>query len=120
MDLARVTPAPWHDDGYRIYGPTDDADKRNGGVITEYKHSDHVMPDDGEFIALARNAMDVMIRRAWWASPIFGTAGTIWSVYHIRGDGVKATVAGFQAWPDPFTALVEAEKWYRENVERKQ
>lgn len=41
MDLSKYdghTPGDWYDDGYRIYGPTDKADKREGWLIVEYKH----------------------------------------------------------------------------------
>ena len=34
------SPAPWYDDGYRIYAYTDDPDKRNGRVIVEYQPVD--------------------------------------------------------------------------------
>ena len=30
---------PYHDDGYRIYGPTAHEDKRNGEVLLDYKHT---------------------------------------------------------------------------------
>ena len=47
------TPAPWHDDGYRIYGPTGHDDKRNGRMIVEYKHVEDFNPDDAPLIATA-------------------------------------------------------------------
>ena len=124
MDLSKVTPAPWYDDGYRIYGPTDDPDKRSGGVIMEYKYSDHAMDDDGEFCALARNALDVMMRRGWHAMKCLQSDD--WFVQDAfqseivlefstrRDEMIRACYA-----KDPFTALVQADKWYAENIENK-
>lgn len=81
----------------------------------------HTIEDDGqrsadaEFIAIARNAFDVMMRRGW--SPLKSRNG--WRVDQDDGtyfafgkDGVEPA-----EWADPFTALVAADAWYRENVE---
>ncbi len=72
--------------------------------------------ESGEGIVLARDAYKVMMRRGWgicrlpdgWGvlapeKPVFPENRTIW---------------GLWVGPDPFTALVEADKWYRENVEK--
>jgi hypothetical protein len=55
------TPAPWHDDGYRIYAPTDDPDKRNGRVIVEYKHVDGFHYPDARLIAAAPKLAEALI-----------------------------------------------------------
>lgn len=72
-------------------------------------------PTDLAFIALARNAFDVMMRRGWhpvkngndWHVVVPGTShGVVYKFWHDRAGCV-----------DPFTALVVADEWYRENVE---
>jgi hypothetical protein len=56
-----ATPRPWHDDGYRVYGPTTESDPRSGPVIFEYKHVDPQNPDDYQFILRAVNAFDALL-----------------------------------------------------------
>ncbi len=74
------------------------------------------LPDDAEFYVLARNAFDVMMRRGWFVVPNYcNRPGTFWRV--------KTGLAGdleieWREWPDPFTALVEADAWYKANVEK--
>jgi len=71
------------------------------------------------FAALACNAFGVMMRRKWHVEP--NDDGTAWRVW--SGDGVwwysRGEMPPQIEWPDPFTALVEADKWYVENVESK-
>lgn len=52
------TPGPWHDDGYRVYAPTPDPDKRNGRVIVEYKHTRDFNDADGPLLAAAPDLAD--------------------------------------------------------------
>lgn len=33
-------PGPYHNDGWRLHGPTEDEDKRNGTIFFEWKYSD--------------------------------------------------------------------------------
>lgn len=67
-----------------------------------------------QFIALARNAFGVMMRRNW----VPENRGKRWGV-----DPSAADSQAFREWldehsfSDPFTALVEADRWCRENVE---
>lgn len=56
------TPAPWHDDGYRIYAPTDAEDKRNGRMIVEYKHVDDFNGADAPLIAAAPELYQALLR----------------------------------------------------------
>lgn len=56
----RATKGPWHNDGYRIYGPTEDQDKRNGHCLTEYKYS-NATPWDGELIVNSRNLLSLIL-----------------------------------------------------------
>lgn len=51
--MSAHTPGPWHDDGYRIYAPSDHIDKRNGRVIVEYKHTADFNMADARLIAAA-------------------------------------------------------------------
>lgn len=80
----------------------------------EYKRGPEAVANLAEFCAVARNAFDVMMRRGW-------------GVVH-RQSGWFAAIPEecFQneiafrkmRWPDPFTALVESDKWWIENVEK--
>lgn len=131
MDLSKLTPAPWFDnDGYRVHAPTADVDKRSGDVLFEGKHL-AATGTDSAFVALARNAFDVMMRRGWYAAPIYQQGEVIgWNVLNAHGalagrDHHRSCATTFmlEGWPfsglwsDPFTALVEADKWYTEHVE---
>ena len=64
-----ATEGPWHDDGYRVYGPTDAPDKRSGPVLVEHKHlANENGAADGAFIAHARvdvPDMAAALRAAW-------------------------------------------------------
>lgn len=108
FDLSKLTPAPWVARG-------------EGICCGLYKEPEHflIFQDDGgtwadtQFCALARNALDVMLVRRWAAVPF----DEGWEVRDYR-DGQR-TIALSKFWPDPFTAIVEADKWYRENVENK-
>ncbi len=64
--------------------------------------------------ALARNALDVMLRRGWYAR----RDGQGWFV-DLWGleDVLPAKWDHLGISDDPFTALVKADRWYRENVE---
>lgn len=114
INLSKLSPAPWEID--KAFGPFALVHRRPDGTVTYVGNT----KTDAEFIALARNAFDVMMRRGW--NPIKGSSGQ-WYVEDERleafihrlqthgGDGrlIRAT--------DPFTALIEADRWYRENVE---
>lgn len=58
--MRETTPAPWFDDGYRIHGPTDSVDKRDGEVIAEYKHCDATKPGDGPLMAAAPDLLKAL------------------------------------------------------------
>lgn len=53
LETAPPTPAPWYDDGYRIYAPTDAADPRHGRLIMEYKHTPNFRRADARLIRAA-------------------------------------------------------------------
>src|SRR3990167_1977561 len=77
---------------------------------------------DLEFIALARNAFDVMLRRGWSpvASPLENEGWRVdmndgtYFAYDADRNGAQHPAQ----WPDPFTALVEADAWWEANVEK--
>lgn len=106
IDLAKLTPLTpgnWTAKRFADDPPT---------ISVEMTH------DDWAFACLSRRAFDVMMRRKWW--PVF--AGDSWAV----GGAVAMThtqrVAASKwavekEFTDPFTALVETEKWYVANVE---
>lgn len=68
---------------------------------------------------LARQAFDVMVRRRWSAVP----SADQWYVPFVLRAMTKEQYQNGGAdalyHADPFTALVEADRWYREHVERK-
>jgi hypothetical protein len=115
IDLSKLTPAPWVaeiDNDNRdaevalVYGPYPKGDPCLvvAGVFEDLT--------DGEFIALARNAFDVMMRRGWF--PKRADISRKWFVLRLSDSFQHA-----HRWcaDDPFTALVEADEWYKENVE---
>ena len=107
IDLSKLTPAPWEciadQNGYfnLCYGPR---------VIAQFVHR-----DECESASFARNALDVMMRRGWHAeyrnvSYAEKPLRMAWvAAYHDNEDGHVLITAG--DFPDPFTALVEADKW---------
>jgi len=117
MDLSKLPAAPWIASAGIVTNEADDsprlADCTWGDV------DDDATASIAEFIALARNAFDILLLRGW-------------SVCRFK-DGWIATIpldqtsAEFRAicWgkqpslvaEDPFTALVVGDKWYRENVD---
>ena len=138
MNLEKLSLAPWRavghvtctcDIGYVAFAIADrprlgfhpDVDAVDTHPIARLLHGKEVSgavalaitsQDDAEFIALARNAFDVMMRRGWWASFDGGLHPEKWSV-HGKGSGF---LRDQKMHDDPFTALVEADKWYKENI----
>ncbi len=53
--------------------------------------------------SLGAAAFDVMMRRCWWVVPC---SGGVWKVETVSDDASLAD----KFWPDPFTALVEADR----------
>ena len=109
MDLAKVTPGDWHlgmGGSHWLILDNQIVIDSEGRVGSCWKK------DDAEFVALSKRAFNVMERRHFEPE---------W-----RGNGWGVDCADFQLpeplysqmmWPDPYTALVEAEKWYIQNVE---
>lgn len=97
MDLSKLPSAPWTDTGFGIYA---------GGTDAFPCYSVSVR----EFVVLARNAFDVMMRRGWSVTP----TRSGWKVRLPDRDHPVELVT----YADPFTALVEADALYREHVEK--
>ena len=111
LDLTKLTPAPWHSTGEDVLGPPDEQYLLCAQGATEA---------DCAFVALARTAFEVMMRRGWY--PWREGNGT-WLAW-MKHDPVHAKIAGeIQYAPDghadPFTALVEADAWWRANIEKR-
>ena len=73
---------------------------------------------DAQFIALARNAFEILMRRGWLVQQIspngpWMVCGPQWAFNPKDRDMVVS-----DSWLDPFTALVEADAWYKANVEK--
>jgi hypothetical protein len=80
---------------------------------------------------MAKQAFDVMMRRGWW--PIRRHDKADWKAFKDRESPrfdeyedqedeepvVPSDDWSLNWWPDPFTALVEADRWYVANVEDK-
>jgi hypothetical protein len=133
MDLSKISPAPWQaDERVRcaaVYSGEkvncfDDLDdvicyKEFGEPASEARIA------NWEFIALARNAFDVMMRRRWFVVPQSwafdeGKGAKIVRRWGVRGDGFDLDeIPRNGTFSDPFTALVEADRWYKEYVDSK-
>lgn len=115
LDVSKLTPAPWHAEGGEVF-------RRDPFLYLLPHDSPHGYAYDRDrreadlaFIALARNAADVMVRRGWGVtSTPNGWAVTLEGAY-CGSQGLYN--AGWQGWADdPFTVLVTADEWYRVNV----
>ncbi len=100
VDLSKLSPAPWHNVGHELY-------------FGDTFHQQISKETDAAFIALARNAYDVLTRRRWGLTK---EAGGFWIV-DIRNPEIQRLM-NYPCPTCPFTALVEADAWYRENVEK--
>jgi len=142
VDFSLVTPAPWnfaewspgetdHESAWGTSEPPDPAclftgEEPDGHNIIFYQsgfQEDKTANANLAFAALARNACDVMIRRKWTVRPhkdgyvAVERLTDVWEDHAIIKD-----VDGLEDWdvavrPHPFTALVAADEWYKENVE---
>lgn len=120
MDMSKLTPAPWHVTGEKW----DRHVAHEGDRFPLLKPENQEIPECTaalEFAAIARNAFDILMRRRWFPCPRVltggwvvddGEGGWLYRRADHGGDGSVIHAA------DPFTALVNADKWYKENVER--
>lgn len=117
FDPSKLTTAPWivHDNGENYWcGPP-------SNPLLEAAHDDRGRVAV-EFAALARNAFDVMMRRGWGVRltdvcPIAGKIDLQWQAIVMCPGSVVGINSMIYA-SDPFTALVEADRWYKENMEK--
>lgn len=77
----------------------------------------NMTPQEVEFIALARNAFDVMVNRGWGVRRWHGHES--WVVLNNQELGIDPSpIVDDEGMPfnafDPFTALVEADKWMKQ------
>lgn len=129
MNLDKLTPAPWYE-GKPYAEMCDCFTGTLGGVCSNvWADGGHDVTklcaglgeDDAKFMALARNAFDVMMRRGW---TLYRDGGGYWiAVVEYGGSPIIRADDGELCWytglrPDPFTALVEADKWYREHIDK--
>jgi hypothetical protein len=114
MDASKLSPAPWH-----VKGPWSNGLFDVVADAPDYGRSPAINLDavDAEFIALARNAFDVMMRRGWWAARLKDGKWRVSTFCAIHGESAFRKFLVHQMCDDPFTALVEADKWYREKNE---
>jgi len=111
LDLSKLTPAPWevHDGGRSDHTVCQRVGEGCKPLFERWDGTNDLT--DAEFIALARNAFDVMMRRGW--TPRKEERG--WVAADAKTGLCPQSFPGFfQAADDPFTALVEADKWYKE------
>ncbi len=108
MDLDKLALAPWkawmHGQEVVVTDPS-----------TVCAVADGCDLNTAEFVALARNAFDVMMRRGWM--PNLYSDGW-WGVQDRDGlypRGLLGCAQGVRS-ADPFTALVEADRWCTEHV----
>ncbi len=127
FDLTNLTPMPWYEDLLLFIGVNEQGCGR-GGILLEGMEGEYTAEEvdaNTKFIVLARSAFDVMMRRGWHPVPLNyeGEPLTLgWIVCSREGPDSEErcpNVAArfkmpFQQWPDPFTALVEADKWMAE------
>ena len=109
IDLSKLTPVPW-----AVRHGTMDSTVFCGSENPLDADCGFNLPnrDDAEFIALSRNAFDVMLRRGWGVAL---EQNDSWTVRHAEPGSVDPVVD--RSWPDPFTALVEADAWYKASIE---
>jgi len=116
FDPAKLTAAPWFITGFDVEtdaGRTASLEFIVSGNDDWLFEKRSAQESDLEFVVMARLAFDVMMRRGWHA--FYHHAGC-WLVRDVNGERVCAGSIPVQA-RDPFTVLVEADRWYRENVD---
>ena len=114
-DLIKLTPAPWHavvlPDGMINEWMVRFASVENPCIPCDSTVLDKA---HAEFIALARNAFDVMMRRGWTIHKDERTGG--WFPVEVVGGHSPIRLLRWEHHPihHPFEALVEADRWLAE------
>ena len=104
MNLDKLTPAPW-----KLFGHEKTVLYVCGPETVVVAELDGLKRDDTEFICLARNAFAVMMRRGWYAVP----DSEKWFIFG-EGSSVLSAAGIYGPWPDPFTAMIETDRWMKE------
>ncbi len=114
MDLDKLSPAPWKAEPADMITPP--LVSVNGITLLLATAGGPIGNSAVEFVALARNAFSVMMQRGWFVRlmPI-----REWIVYDEFSGPIwdKKNKRHPPKFYDPFTALVEVDKWYKEHVE---
>ena len=122
MDLSKLTPAPWfvgkNRDAHTVRSLVDmegeePVGKSESFTVANCWSGTHatrlkLSVTNAEFIALARNAFDIMLRLLWNTQELDG----YWIVFGRTCPLKVHQWSETQHFTDPFTALVESEKWY--------
>lgn len=121
IDLSKLTPAPWevHDGGrpdHSICAVQGDGCRPLFERTLFERWDCKTDTTDAEFACVARNAFDVMQRLNVDIVVAVCTMFSSKEMSHAQRKDFAAFVAG-QNFTDLFTALVEADKWYRQNVQ---
>ena len=106
MDLSKLTPAPWFMELEQTKIILSSASVQRIAWVFDENHT--------EFMALARNAFEIMMRRGWQPKRHINGQWTVDD--SCGGMNEPFRVACHLSWSDPFTAIVEAYRWYRGNV----
>jgi hypothetical protein len=124
FDPSKLSPAPWV---VRVDPELDWSciPKPNGYPLLMGEDESEDCRAALAFAALARNAEDVMLRRDWHAKRI-GDGCWLALTGHDRPitdewlAQDESRIPSRRFWPHPFVALVEADEWYKANVEAAQ
>ena len=130
MDVTKISPAPWKAvHRYCNAGPDDDEVFGLAWDIEgppEAINGQFAKAADAQFVALARNALDIMMRRSWWPQRVFQPGWDFGWVACYRKpdqphcgpwivmpsiDDCRGHPEWRRYWPDPFTCIVETDKW---------
>lgn len=96
----KMTPAPWSTDGIRLWGRSQEVQQPLIGQLYNM--------NDLSGVCDLRNALDVQIRRKWWAK----WDGSRWIVCDIFG-----TCHWFESAQNPAIAILEADAYYKMHVD---
>lgn len=115
MDFENLYPAPWE------FFP--DTGSGGGGLIPQADGYPMLLGEDDspvvnaalQFAVLARNAFDVMVRRGWGVLKSWEKDRPGWFVVTFDEDHSSPVMPNDSPfWSDPFSALVEADRWMKE------
>ena len=108
IDLEKLSPAPWDKVAGDIFSTS-----VPGGVLVLSDAG--LTPTDEEFIVLARNAFDVMMRRGWYMS----SDEDRWYLSGRRCMELPTAFLSRKATPfDAAENMVEADRWMKEREKR--